>query len=64
MSEREPDTSASTAEFRAFAQNGSSSETAPPWAMRASGRRVAILAVAVIAAAAVLALIAVLVINM
>jgi hypothetical protein len=63
MSEREPDTSASTAEFRAFAQSGSS-DNAPPWAMRASGRRVAILAVAVIVVAAVLALIAVLVINM
>jgi hypothetical protein len=62
MSEREPDTSASTAEFRAFAQSGSS-ESAPPWATRASGRRVAILAVAVIAVAVVLALIAVLVIN-
>jgi hypothetical protein len=64
MSEREPDTSASTAEFRAFAQDGSSENAAPPWAMRASGRRVAILAGAVIAVAAVLALLAVLVINM
>jgi hypothetical protein len=63
MSEREPDTSASTAEFRAFAQSGSS-ENAPPWAMRASGRRVAILAAVVIAVAVVLALVAVLVINM
>ncbi|MEP7024680.1 MAG: hypothetical protein ABJB47_12960 [Actinomycetota bacterium] len=62
MSEREPDTSASTAEFRAFAQSGS--ESAPPWAMRASGRRVAILTVSVIAVAVVLGLVAVLVINM
>jgi hypothetical protein len=63
MSEREPDTSASTAEFRAFAQSGSS-DNAPPWAMRASGRRVAILAAVVIAVAVVLALVAVLVIKM
>jgi hypothetical protein len=63
MSEREPDTSASTAEFRAFAQSGSS-ESAPPWAMRASGRRVAIFAVSIIVAAVVLVLLALLVINM
>ena len=63
MSEREPDTSASTAEFRAFAQN-SSSESPSPWAMRASGRRVAILAASIIAVAVVLGAIALLVINM
>jgi hypothetical protein len=64
MSEREPDTtSASTAEFRAFAQ-GVPSDGAAPWAMKASGRRVATLAAVVVVAAAVLALIAVLVINM
>jgi hypothetical protein len=63
MSEREPDTSATTAEFRAFAQ-GAPSDTAAPWAMRASKRRVALLAAVVIVAAAVLALVAVLVINM
>jgi hypothetical protein len=63
MSERESDTSASTAEFRAFAQSGGS-ESAPPWAMRASGRRVAIFAAVIIAVAVVLALVAVLVINM
>ena len=63
MSEREPDTSASTAEFRAFAQNAPG-DGAAPWAMKASGRRVALLAAAVVVAAAVLALVAVLVINM
>lgn len=63
MSEREPDTSASTAEFRAFAQDVPGDGTAP-WAMKASGRRVATLAAVVVVAAAVLALVAVLVINM
>ena len=63
MSEREPDTSASTAEFRAFARGGPS-DSAAPWAMKASRRRVASLAVVVVVAAAVLALVAVLVINM
>jgi hypothetical protein len=63
MSEREPDTSASTAEFRAFA-GGVPSDSTAPWAMKASGRRVATLAVVVVVAAAVLALVAVLVINM
>jgi hypothetical protein len=63
MSEREPETSASTAEFRAFAQNGTA-DTSAPWSMRASGRRVALLAVAVVVVAAVLALVAVLVINL
>ena len=62
MSERETDTSASTAEFRAFAGGGPSDSTAP-WAMKASGRRVATLAVVVVVASAVLALVAVLVIN-
>jgi hypothetical protein len=62
MSEREPDTSASTAEFRAFA-TASNGETASPWSMRASGKRVALLAVAVIVVAAILVLIAVMVIS-
>jgi hypothetical protein len=60
MSERESDTSASTAEFRAFAA-GTNAESAPPWAMRAPGRRVALLAAAVIAVAIVLAIVAVLI---
>jgi hypothetical protein len=62
MSEREPDTSASTAEFRAFAA-GTNAESAPPWSMRASGKRVALLAVVIIAVAVVLGFIAVLVLN-
>jgi hypothetical protein len=62
MSEREPDTSASTAEFRAFA-TASNGERASPWSMRASGKRVALLAVVVIVVAVVLGVIAVMVIN-
>jgi hypothetical protein len=62
MSEREPDTSASTAEFRAFA-TASNGETASPWSMRASGKRVALLTVTVIVVAVILGFIAVMVIN-
>jgi hypothetical protein len=69
MSEREPetsasttDTSASTAEFRRFA--AANAETAPPWSMRAPGKRVALLAVAIIAAAVILGIVAIIVINM
>ncbi len=69
MSEREPeisasttDTSASTAEFRRFAAEAT--ETAPPWSMRASGGRVALLAVAVIVVAVILGIVAVNVIKM
>jgi hypothetical protein len=76
MSEREPeisasttdtpasttDTSASTAEFRRFA--AASAETAPPWSMRAPGKRVALLAIAVIAAAVILGIAAIIVVNM
>ena len=62
MSEREPDTSASTAEFRAFAA-GTSADSAPPWSMSASGKRVALLVIVIIAAAVVLGVIALLVIN-
>jgi hypothetical protein len=62
MSEREPDTSASTAEFRAFAA-GTNAESAPPWSMRAPGKRVALLAAVILAVAIVLGVIAVLVIN-
>ncbi len=76
MSEREPeisasttdtpasttDTSASTAEFRKFA--AASAETAPPWSMRAPGKRVALLAAAVIAAAVILGIAAIIVVNM
>jgi hypothetical protein len=62
MSERDPDNAGSTAEFRAFAAAGSA-ETQPPWSMRAPGRRVAVLAGAVIAVAVILAVVALLVIN-
>ena len=62
MSEREPDTSASTAEFRAFA-TASNSDNASPWSMRASGKRVLLLAVVIIVVAVALGVIAMLVIN-
>jgi len=62
MSEREPDTSASTAEFRAFAA-GTDPENMPPWPMRASGKRVALMVLVIIAVAVVLGLLAVFVIN-
>jgi hypothetical protein len=52
-----PDVSRSTAEFRAFA-NRTGGESEAPWAMRAPGRKVALLAGVVIAVAIVLALIA------
>ena len=59
MSERDsetPDRSASTAEFRAFA-SGTSIDGERPWSMRASGRKVLVLAVAVVVIAVVLAII-------
>jgi hypothetical protein len=59
MSERDTETSdgsASTAEFRAFA-SGASGEAERPWSMRASGRKVVLLAVAVIVVAVVLAIV-------
>jgi hypothetical protein len=62
MSEREPDTSASTAEFRAFAA-GTNPDNMPPWSMRASGKRVALLALVILLVAVVLGVIAVFVIN-
>jgi hypothetical protein len=75
MSEREPeisasttsasttDSSASTAEFRRFAA-GANAETAPPWSMRAPGKRVAMLAGATIAIAVVLGIVAIIIINL
>jgi hypothetical protein len=54
------DSSRSTAEFRAFA---SSSEAEQPWNMRAPARKVALLAAIVVAAAIVLAIVAVTVLN-
>jgi hypothetical protein len=56
------DTSASTAEFRRFAA-GANADTAPPWAMRAPGKRVALLAAVVIAVAVILGIVAIIVIN-
>jgi len=54
------DTSRSTAEFRAFA---SGTEAEQPWNMRAPGRKIALLAGIVVAAAIVLAIVAVTVLN-
>jgi hypothetical protein len=56
-----PDASRSTAEFRAFASRPGEAES--PWSMRAPGRRVGKLALAVVLVAIVLALIAIGVIN-
>jgi hypothetical protein len=61
MGNPEPDPSASTAQFRAFADGRSADQ--PPWAMRASRNRVAVLAAAAIGIAIVLFLIALLVIG-
>jgi hypothetical protein len=59
MPERDHDPSASTAQFRAFADDGSSGgDSVQPWTMRARGNHVAILAVAVVAVAIILAIIA------
>jgi len=62
MPQPEQDPSASTAQFRAFANDRAGSDSAP-WTMRAPRNRVAILAAAVIAVAVVLFLIALLVIG-
>jgi hypothetical protein len=59
MSERDtetPDGSASTAEFRAFA-SGASGEADRPWSMRASWRKVVLLAISIIVVAVVLAIV-------
>jgi multisubunit Na+/H+ antiporter MnhC subunit len=56
------DPSASTAQFRAFADGRSAADSAP-WQMRAPRNRVAILAAVVIGVAVVLFLIALLVIG-
>jgi type II secretory pathway component PulM len=62
MPNPEHDPSASTAQFRAFANERSGSETAP-WSMRAPRNRVAILAAAVVIVAVILFVIALLVIG-
>jgi hypothetical protein len=56
------DSSGSTAEFRAFVSR-SGSEAESPWSMRASGRKVALLAGIVVVVAVVLAIIAITVLN-
>jgi hypothetical protein len=62
MPNPEHDPSASTAQFRAFANGRSGSDTAP-WSMRAPRTRVAILAAAVVILAVVLFIVALLVIG-
>jgi len=62
MPNPEHDPSASTAQFRAFA-NGRSGSDIAPWSMRAPRNRVAILAGVVVAVAVVLFIIALLVIG-
>jgi type II secretory pathway component PulM len=62
MPNPERDPSASTAQFRAFANGRNGSETAP-WSMRAPRNRVAILAGVVVAVAVILFIIALLVIG-
>jgi anti-sigma-K factor RskA len=56
-----PDTSKSTAEFRAFASQASDVEQ--PWNMKAPGRKIILLAVAVVVVAVVLAIVAIGVLN-
>jgi hypothetical protein len=57
-----PDASASTAQFRAFAE--SEAEPGRPWDVGAPGRSVAKMAVIVVAVAVVIAVIAILVVNL
>jgi hypothetical protein len=56
-----PDTSKSTAEFRAFA--GQARDVEQPWHMKAPGRKIILLAVAVVVVAVVLAIVAIGVLN-
>ena len=56
-----PDASASTAEFRAFAEDGG--EPGRPWEMGAPGRSVARMAVLIVGVAVVLALVALLIVK-
>ena len=62
MPNPEHDPSASTAQFRAFANGRSGSDTAP-WSMRTSRNRVAVLTGVVVAVAVVLFIVALLVIG-
>jgi hypothetical protein len=56
-----PDVSASTAQFRAFADDGS--EPGRPWEMGAPGRSVARMALLIVGVAVVLALVALLIVK-
>ncbi|MGO8956455.1 MAG: hypothetical protein ACLQFR_03645 [Streptosporangiaceae bacterium] len=56
-----PDVSASTAQFRAFAEDGS--EPGRPWEMGAPGRSVARMALLIVGVAVILALVALLVVK-
>ena len=56
-----PDVSASTAQFRAFAEDGS--EPGKPWEMGAPGRSVARMALLIVGVAVVLALVALLIVR-
>jgi hypothetical protein len=58
MRERDQDPSASTAQFRAFANGRPGDEPVPPWTMRAQRGQVVKLAVAAVGVAVVLAVIA------
>jgi hypothetical protein len=58
MPERDHEPSASTAQFRAFADGRSGGEPVPPWAMRARRKQVLRLAAVVVVVAVVLAVIA------
>jgi hypothetical protein len=62
MPERDQDPSASTAQFRAFADERAGGD-AQPWTMRAQRGQVAMLAAAVVVVAVVLAVIAFVVIG-
>ena len=58
-----PDASASTAQFRAFAQSDAAPQEAP-WDMAAPGRSVAKMALVIVIVAVVLAAIAILVVGL
>jgi hypothetical protein len=63
MPERDQDPSASTAQFRAFADGRSGGDAVQPWTMRAQRNQVAILGAAVVVVAVILAIIAFIVIG-
>jgi hypothetical protein len=58
-----PDVSASTAQFRAFADAEDGSEPGRPWEMGAPGRSVARMALLILGVAVVLALVALLIVK-